>query len=102
MALLLSFLVTLVIGTVAMWFVGMFSPDPPPILNSFIGVLIIEILSIPFSYLGNLGIILIMITTIVVIVKIIEIRGVYAFFAAMLYGAVKAALYFFLLSTLIA
>ena len=102
MALLLSFLISLAIGTIAMWFIGMFSPDPPPISHSFIGVFIIETLSIPFSYLGGLGTILIMVTAIVVMVTIIGMRGAPAFFAAMLYVVIKIVLPFFFLSALIA
>jgi hypothetical protein len=89
MTLLLGFLISLAIGTVALWFIGMFSPDTPPILNSLVGALVIETLSIPLSFLGGLGSFLIMLTIIVVIVKIVGIGGVHAFFAAILYGAVK-------------
>jgi len=98
---LIIIITNLVLGTIALWIVGRFSADSPPIQRCFLGALIIETLAIPFSYIMILGIFLMMITVIIVIVKIVNIMGgVNVFFAMLFYLVLRSILTFLLLSGL--
>ena len=98
MDLFLVFIISLILGTIAMWLVGRLSPDPPTVFHSFIGVLIIETLAIPFSYMLFLGDLLIMVTAVIVIMKFVGITGFHAFFAVLLYMAIRFVFILFIIT----
>ncbi len=88
MALILAYIIMTLLGGITIWIVArLFSPDPPNIILCFIGAAIAE-------FVGLLGIPFIpFIVLFIVLIKIAGFSGFPAFFATLLYGAVKLLLF---------